>query len=483
MQAPLSARPRSHQGARHPVLYPLLALALTGATTATGQPGAALAQRLDAIAGVGVREDRIPVPNATANAMTRSVSIVAALVRGKDRLLLGAYGKADVEGDVPATVDTVYPIGSVTKHFTAAAILQLRDQGKLGLDDDITKWLPDFETRGNKVTLRHLLGHTSGIVDLTEMSELRAMKLLRNPAVTRDDVYKVISRHPFAFPTGTMQTYSNSGFWLLGLVIEKASGMTYEDYVEKRLFEPLGMTRSMYCNSAENVPRRAHGYGMRPGFPGRIPPIVHTATYAAGAICSTAEDMITWLQALHGGKVLTTKSYREMITPSRLDDGTSTRYGMGLFVGEDSRGLRQIGHDGGGFGFGAVASWYPDAELAVVVLTNSEPTNIRTVSDDLAAAVLPVPAAAGPFTGDASQLVGTYKGLGRGKDMVIEVTQTPQGIAFAFDGAPATPLPWVEGWTFRQTSALLTFRRSTNSGPATELRYDRGGGHFILKRQ
>jgi hypothetical protein len=108
------------------------------------------------------------------------------------------------------------------------------------------------------------------------------------------------------------------------------------------------------------------------------------------------------------------------------------------------------------------------------------------VTDDLGAAVLPAPRPPGAFTGDASVLVGTYKGLGRGRDMVIEVTQTAQGIAFAFDGAAASPLPWVEGLTFRQTnspSALLTFRRSTNSGPATELRFDRGGGHFILKRQ
>ena len=320
--------------------------------------------------------------------MTRSVGIVAAVVGGKDTLLVKfyrAYGKADVEGDVPMTVDTIVPIGSVTKQFTAAAILQLRDQGKLSLDDEITKWLPDFDTRGNKVTLRHLLGHTSGVTDLVEMPELRAMQLMRNPAVTRDDVYKVVSHYAFMFPTGTMQLYSNSNFWLLGLVIEKASGMTYEEYVEKRLFEPLGMTRSMYCNNSENVPRRAYGYGMRPGFPGRIAPVIHTATYAAGAICSTAEDMITWLQALHGGKVLTPKSYVELITPSTLNDGTTLRYSMGLFVGEDSRGLRQIGHDGGGFGFGAVANWYPDAQLAVVVLTNSEPTNIRVVSDDLAA--------------------------------------------------------------------------------------------------
>jgi CubicO group peptidase (beta-lactamase class C family) len=470
MKAILSARSRSYSGAPRLVLYGLLAHVAVGATTATSQSGGALVQRLDAIAGAGVVEKR-------------SVGIVAAVVKGKDTLLLKAYGKADVEGDVPATVDTVFQIGSDTKQFTAAAILQLRDQGKLSLDDDITKWLPDFETHGNKVTLRHLLGHTSGIVDLMEMPELRAMKLMRNPTVTRDAVYKIINRYPFQFPTGSMQTYSNSGFWLLGLIIEKASGMTYEEYVEKRIFQPLGMTRSMYCNNAEAVPHRAYGYGLRNGMTRRVPDIVHTGTYAAGALCSTARDLITWLQALHGGKALTPRSYVEMITPSTLNDGTPLRYSMGLLVGEDSRGLRYIGHGGGGFGFSSQTRWYRDAQLAVVVLTNSEPDDTTVVAENLAASVLPVPPAARPFTGEASALVGTYKGVGRGRDMVIEVTETPQGIAFSFDGVVAGPLPRVESWTFRRDSSLLTFRRSANSGPATELRYDRGGDHFILKRQ
>jgi CubicO group peptidase (beta-lactamase class C family) len=485
MKTVLSARSRSYRGAPRPVLCALLVLVSisASATAQSGLPAVAsppsLVERLDSIAGAGVREDR-------------SVGVVAAVVKGKETLLLKAYGKADGEGDVPATVDTVFPIGSDTKQFTAAAILQLRDQGKLGLDDDITKWLPDFETRGNKVTLRHLLGHTSGIVDLVEMPELRAMKLMRNPTVTRDDVYRVISRYAFAFPTGSMQTYSNSGFWLLGLIIEKASGMTYEDYVEKKIFEPLGMTRSMYCNNSESVPRRAYGHGLRNGIKPfvRVFPIVHTGTYAAGAICSTAEDLITWLQALHGGKVLTPKSYTEMMTPSKLNDGTSLRYSMGLFVGEDSRGIKFIGHDGGGFGFSSQTRWYSDAGMAVVVLTNSEPDDTTAVADNLAAAVV-APPPVRPFTGDASLLVGTYKGPGRGREMVIEVTQTPQGIAVTIDRAAAAPLHWVEAWTFRQNQALLTFRNSTSSGqgrsagsgPATELRFDRGGGHFILKRQ
>ena len=470
MKAVLSARSRSHGGAPGSVLYGLFALVVIGASTAVAQSRPELVQRLGSIAGAGVRENR-------------SVGIIAAVVKGNDTLLLEAYGKAVVESDSPATVDTVFQIGSDTKQFTAAAILQLRDQQKLTLDDDITKWLPDFETHGNRVTLRHLLGHTSGIAELAAMKELRAIQLMRNPTATRDDIYKVINRYPLMFPPGTMEIYSNTNFWLLGLVIEKASGMTYEDYIERRIFAPLGMTRSMYCNSSENVRRRAYGYGMRPGFPGRVPPIVHTGTYAAGALCSTAEDLITWLKALHGGRVLTPRSYAEMMTPATLNDGTRLRYSMGLVVGEDSRGLRYIGHGGGGFGFSSVTRWYPEAQLAVVVLTNSEPDTIAAVTDDLAAAVLPAPRPAGMFKGDASLLAGTYKGPGRGREMVIEVTHTPQGVSFSFDGAPAALRPWVEDWTFRQDSSLLTFRRTANDGPALELRFDTGGDHFILKRQ
>ncbi len=342
MNVVLFVRSRSYRGAQRPVLYGLLALFSIGASPATAQPRAGLAQHLDSIAGAGVRENR-------------SVGIVAAVAKGKDTLLLEAYGKSDVEGNVPMTVDTIVPLGSDTKQFTAAAILQLRDAGKLGLDDEITKWLPDFQTRGNKVTLRRLLDHTSGIADLGSMPELRAIRLMRNPTATRDDVYRVINRYPFMFPTGTMEIYSNSNFWLLGLVIEKASGMTYEEYVEKRIFAPLGMTRSMYCNNSEKVARRASGYGTRSGTPILVPPIVHTGTYAAGALCSTAKDMITWLHALHSGKVLTPKSYVEMTAPSKLSDGTPLRYSMGLVVGEDGNGHRFIGH-GGSFGSYRIAT-------------------------------------------------------------------------------------------------------------------------------
>ena len=455
------------------LLRPLLAAAvLAGSVTAAAAQTtdrAALVRQLDSIAGSGILENR-------------AVGLVAAVVRGSDTLLLKGYGKADVEWNVPMPADAVFEIGSVTKQFTAVAILQLRDEGKLSLDDDITKWLPDFDPRGNKLTLRRLLDHTSGMVGLTEMREFGNLVNSRFP---RDSAYALIKRYPFQFPTGEAQIYNNSAFWLLGLVVEKASGMTYEEYVEKKLFEPLGMKRSMYCNSSENVERRAHGYGVQNGLIRRAPTNVHTWPFSAGSLCSTAGDLVTWLKALHGGKVLSPGSYTELITPSKLNDGTPLRYSMGLSVGKDIRGLNYIGHGGSIAGFTAEAGWYPDAQAAIVVLMNTTGNlDPGAVGGELAAELLPWERpVVKQYAGDVTPLLGKYKGPSRGRDMEVVVTQTPQGLAVSTNGAPARPLPWVEGLTFRQGGALLTFRQNGNTGPATELRFSAGGGYYILKRQ
>ena len=452
----------------------LAALVLLG--TAVGSAAAqtdraALVKKLDSLAGSGVLENR-------------AVGIAAAVVRGNDTLLLKGFGKADVEWNIPLPVDAMFEIGSITKQFTAVAILQLRDEGKLSLDDPITKWFPDFDTRGNTLTLRRLLDHTSGIKGLTEMPEFGNLSV--NPRFPRDSAYALIKRYPFEFKTGDAQIYNNSAFWLLGLVVEKASGGSYEDYVEKKLFAPLGMKRSMYCNGSENVERRAHGYGVQNGMIRRAPINVHTWPFSAGSICSTAGDLVTWLKALHGGKVLSPKSYAELITPAKLNDGTPTRYGMGIAVGKDPRGLTYIGHGGSIAGFTSYATWYPDAQAAIVVLMNSN-GNIDpgAVAGELAGELLPwkLPEVK-QFSGDAAPLLGTYKGPSRGQEMVMEVTQGAQGIEVSVNGSPRRSPAWVEGLTFRQGNSLLIFRQTGNSGPATELRFDGGpGSYFILKRQ
>jgi CubicO group peptidase (beta-lactamase class C family) len=169
------------------VLCGVVALVSLGASAAFAQTGGALVLRLDSIAGAGVRANR-------------AVGIVAAVVKGSDTLLLRAYGKSDVEADVTMAEDAVLAVGSVTKQFTAAAILQLRDQGLLSLDDAITRWLPDFDTHGNAVTLRHLLAHTSGVDELAQMPELRSIRLLRNATVTRDSVLPGDQPAPIPLP-------------------------------------------------------------------------------------------------------------------------------------------------------------------------------------------------------------------------------------------------------------------------------------------
>jgi CubicO group peptidase (beta-lactamase class C family) len=418
----------------------------------------------------------------------RAVGIAAAVVKGNDTLLMKGYGKADVEWNVALPADAMFEIGSITKQFTAAAILQLRDEGKLSLDDDITKYLPSFPTKGNEVPLRRLLDHTSGMKGITEMPEFRG---LAERTLPKDSALALIARYPFEFRTGEAMIYNNSAFILLGHVIEKVSGMSYEDYVEKKIFAPLGMTRSSYCNSAEVVERRAHGYEYQPPTaPGAAPTVrrassnVHIWPYSAGSLCSTTGDLLTWIRALHGGKVLSPKSYTEMTTPSKLNDGTPLRYGMGISVTVDPRGLREIGHGGGIDGFVSYATYYPDAQLAVVVLINSAgPVSPQAIASELAGEVIPwTRPTFQPFTGDAAALVGKYSGPSRGRVMEAEVTQTPNGPAISVNRAPARPLQWVQGNTFRLGNTILTFKRQ-GTGPVTELRYDAGGGLYVLKRQ
>jgi CubicO group peptidase (beta-lactamase class C family) len=444
-----------------------------GAPAVAAQSRQANPRTLDSIAGAGVLQNR-------------AVGLVAAVVKGNDTLLMKAYGRADVEWDVPMSVDAMFEVGSIAKQFTAAAILQLRDAGKLSLDDEISTWLPELGTSGNAVTLRRLLSHTSGIFHFGDTPEWE-VNFFR-PGFPRDSAYRLIKLDPLQFPTGEAQAYNNAGFWLLGLVVEQASGMTCEDYVSQRTFEPLGMTRSMYCNSSANVPRGAHGYGMQNGVIRRAPMVAYTWVFAPGAICSTAGDLATWLKALHGGKVLSPESYAEMTTPATLADGTTLQYGLGIKVGEDYRGLRYVGHGGTAPGFRADATWYPEAQMAVVVLMNTSPTSLSpgSVGGELARAVLPGQAFT-YYTADAAELIGTYQHVvgGNRSGLVIEVTQTPTGLAFSPSGGRPQRLPWAGGLKFyAQETVTLTFRRANgNTGPVTELRRDDPGNHSILKKQ
>ncbi len=291
------------------------------------------------------------------------VGLSVAVINGNDTLLLKGYGKADVELNVPTPANAMYELGSVTKQFTAAAILQLRDDGKVDLDADISRYLPDFPTQGAKdqrpPVARSHVGH-QGITEVPSSAtsvaaRCRAIRPLRSSRDRRSNSSRAKHRSTTTRP-----------FILLGLIIEKQSGMSYEDYIEKNIFAKLGNEPVALLQQYRSRRRRAHGYT----YAGKE---VRLADYAdlrwpfsAGSLCSTAGDMVAWLQALHGGKVLTPKSYTEMTTASTLADGRPTKYGMGISVANDPRGARMIAHGGAIEGFLSHASWYPDQRVAVV---------------------------------------------------------------------------------------------------------------------
>ena len=429
---------------------------------------AAIVARLDSIAESGVKAGR-------------AVGLSVAVIQGNDTLLLKAYGKADVELNVPTPANAMYEIGSVTKQFTAAAVLQLHDAGKIDLDADMSRYLPTFPMQGRKISVRRLLDHTSGIKGITELAEFGA---LSRSALPRDSAIALIGRQRFEFEPGEAQIYNNSAFILLGQIIEKTSGLSYEDYIESNIFAKLGMSRSHYCSNTEVVADRAHGYTYAGPEVRRADYADHRWPYSAGSLCSTAGDMVAWLQALHGGKVLTPKSYTDMTTPSKLADGTPTRYGMGISLANDSRGARLIGHGGAIEGFLSYAGWYPDQRVAVVVLTNSTgPLSPAGLASELAAVIVPaVPLASRPFTGDAAALAGTYTGPGRGRPMTVVITVSGTGdIVVSPNGAPGRPATWIEGLTFQ--SGPMEVRFDTRNAGAPVLHVDGGSAHYVLKRK
>jgi CubicO group peptidase (beta-lactamase class C family) len=411
----------------------------------------------------------------------RVAGIAVAVVKGTDTLLHKSYGQADLSWGTPMPTDAVFEIGSVTKQFTAAAVLQLRDEGKIDLDADITTYLPDYPTQGHRIPVRRLLDHTSGIRGYTEMEafgEFAPRKLPRDSLVAR------FAAEPFDFPPGQALIYNNSAYFLLGLIIEKTSGMPYEEYVEKHLFAKLGMTRSSYCSNSEVVPRQARGYSLTDTGLIRAPYLDHTWPYAAGSLCSTTGDLITWLRALHGGKVLPAKSYQEMITPGTLEDGTPVRYAMGLARTPDPRGRASIHHGGGIFGFLSDTRYYPDEDLYVVVLVNTTGNlSPAAIANEMVDVILPPkPVERRTFAGDATPLVGTYSGPARGRPMTVKVAAGENGPTASVNDGRAAPMMWVDAWTFQIGGQLITFERGADSGPATVMRIDSGGGHYVLRR-
>lgn len=306
--------------------------------------------------------------------------------RGRIRLVRG-YGFADLEGRVPATERTVFRIGSVTKEFTAAAVLLLADQGKLSIDDPLAKHLPGFP-RAGEVTLRQLLSHTSGIRNYTSIPQFFGTtgRLDR----TADELVGTIAGQAplYDFEPGSAFSYSNSGYVLLGAVVEKVSGQSFDRFLKSAILDPLELRDTALDDVSQTLPNRARGYDKAKepatGFT-NASVISMSAAGAAGAMRSTVADLLKWHGALLGGRLLKPATVAVMTTPGRLKDGRPAiqgwpkdipatikpfAYGLGMIV--DRQGERRtVGHGGSIQGFNASLQTLPDHEVSLVLLTNT----------------------------------------------------------------------------------------------------------------
>lgn len=282
------------------------------------------------------------------------------VARGNDVILSKGYGSANLEWDIPNTPATKFRLGSITKQFTAASILLLEERGMLKLDDPIKKYIPDAPAAWEKITIFHLLTHTSGIPNFTSLPEYKSLKHEASPVAR---TIATVRDKPLDFPPGEKMSYSNSGYLVLGYTIERITGSTYEKFVTDNIFTPLGMKDSGYDSNTTIIPRRAAGYTPSPTGPMNADFIHMTIPHAAGALYSTTEDLLRWEQGLFGGKLISAASLAKMTTPDQ------NNYAFGVIV-QTGSGRKVVQHDGGIDGFSTSLAYYPDTKTTVAVLAN-----------------------------------------------------------------------------------------------------------------
>ncbi len=319
------------------------------------------------------------------------------------------YGHANLEWDCPIQPDTVFRLASLTKQFTATAIMLLERQGRLRLDDPLTAYLPDYPAPGRAITIAQLLTHTSGITSYTELDDVVATVAKQDLAP--GDLLAYFQDLPLDFAPGTRFRYSNSGYHLLGLIIERIAGVRYEQFIQQHIFQPLGMQQSYYMHNDTIIPRRASGYTKTPAGYRQADYLNMMIPYAAGALGSTVEDLIRWDAALRDGRPLDATAQERMYTPVRLADGRTEDYGFGVLATRYA-GRRLIGHGGSIPGFHAFMARFIDDAAMIAVLANTPGLAVERIVRKIARHLFNLPAVAHPplLLGPAllDKAVGTY---------------------------------------------------------------------------
>jgi CubicO group peptidase (beta-lactamase class C family) len=318
-----------------------------------------------------------------------------------------AFGIADIELNVPLGPDMIFKLGSITKQFTAVAILQLVEQGIISLQDSLQKYIPDFPSKGYKITIENLLTHTSGIRDYTQIDYSEPYMERRD--FTPRQLIDSFKKYPLEFEPGSQFRYSNSGYFLLGYIIEKVSGKSYSTYIHENLLQPLGLKNISFDSLNMIIPNRVNGYRIEGEEFRNADYWSMTIAYSAGGLYSNAEDLLKWQEGLMTYKILKKESLEKAFVSYKLKDGTLTDYGYGWYLKEIS-GSQSIGHGGAITGFRTVEVYFPAEDIYVVILSNTESAQIDALTTTLSGFALGKAAKNNVSVNDSilNAYVGTY---------------------------------------------------------------------------
>jgi CubicO group peptidase (beta-lactamase class C family) len=290
-----------------------------------------------------------------------------------------AFGKANIELDVNLNSEYIFQIGSMTKQFTAIAILMLEEQGKLNTKDTISKYLADYPF-GNKITIHHLLTHTSGIKDFTKMKSLQD---IAQKEMTPKMLVGFFKNEPNDFAPGEKFDYNNSGYVLLGYIIELVSGESFEDFIEKHIFQKLGMGQSQYATDRQIIHKRAYGYQKKESGYFNKSLINFSVPFSAGALMSNINDMLKWQNALNQNLLLNAENSKKAFVKYKLNNGEAITYGYGWHIKEiDGTPMRENG--GSIFGFKTMGVYFPNEDIYVLGFSNCDCNSPTQITRDIA---------------------------------------------------------------------------------------------------
>jgi len=367
--------------------------------------------------------------------------VAIALLKAAQIVHCQGYGLANLEWQQPITPQTVFGLGSTTKPFTATAIMLLEQRGKLRLDEPIQTYLPEYATGEQRVTLRHLLTHTSGIPNFVTRPGFWEQHA--HTAKSVEEVIALFKDLPFDFAPGAKYSYSNSGYVLLGLVLERLTDMPYAEAIRQFIFEPLGMTHSYYLEPEPIIPFRASGYQPTSQGYQHERDATPAVKYAAGGLGSTLEDMILWDAALREERLLDHATQACMYAPLQLADGHTENYGLGWGVGRYHQHAYTC-HAGGVPGFSAFFGRFPDEAVTIIILSNRAGFDAARLAARMSQLVFDLPPLTrAPVSLDSallSNMVGAYKSVFG----TVEIKEDEQHLLYVTDEATHLLIPMSE---------------------------------------